>query len=852
MRKLFSLVLAIIPMLVSGQEWLDLLENGSDFQDIRNAANDYFAKNQGKDLPGYKHFKRWEYQVEKRLGPNGEWPEQGHIGKALQDLKNNSTNLRQANFPVWNSKGPSNNLNLAGLGRLNFVKFHPNDTSIIYVGSPSGGLWKSYDDGVTFEVLNDTLPAIGCADLLFDPQNDSVLYLGTGDRVGTSYSTNSDGIWKSTDAGYSWQQTGLTFSVNQNRKIGRMAINSLNPKVMFAAVFGGSGGVYKTSDGGDNWTVVQSGNFNDIRYMPGDTSIIYASGSTYLRSEDGGNNWNQVFIASGIRKFEMAVTPANPSKLLIVGCKSSDSGLDGIYQSLDSGKTFSTIHPSTPNILGYAVDGSSPGGISWYCMAIDISPIDEDLVFVGGVNCWKSTDGGSTFNISSYYINDPISTGVEYAHADCHYLTFSSSGKTVYAGNDGGIYRSQDYGDTWDDISATLVITQSYRLGLGQQSPDFYMMGNQDNGTNLNDQTIGYRRVLGADGMECIIGHTDANNMWGSYQNGVVLRSTNGGGNFSWNIDPGSYVNENSQWVTTFVMDPFQEEVLFVGYSNIYKTTNSGNSWFKVNNTSFPSGGSVSSMDISKWNPDKLLATKGFHIYVSEDGGISWERITGGGITQGITYAKFDNTDFSGNTIYVTYGGYSISNKLYKTTDKGATWINESDGLPNVSTECVMIDDEGGSGGVYVGNEIGVYYKGDTMNSFVPYMNGLPNVIVTEMDIHYASKKITAVTYGRGVWEVDLLITGTESYTKSGGLEMLVWPNPAQGMVNIRMQGSRSDGNISIYDNTGMLISTRDFEQGQLESEISIDLKDWGLTAGLYFIKLKSGDQEISEKLIIN
>lgn len=843
MQKSTIILLSIlfISFQAYSQEWREMIDEGANFYDIQEAANDYFDNLSDARKPGYKQFKRWEYFMEQRVYPSGELPNPGMAFKEHKRYYKNKPALRSSITPVWTSKGPSATPNLEGLGRINFITFHPSNDSLFFVGAPSGGLWKTTDGGGTFVVLNDTMASIGCSDLAIDPSNDSIMYLATGDRDGDD--TYAIGVMKSFDGGYSWDTTGLNWNVNQTRTVNGLIINQLDPNVILAAT---SNGIYKTKDAGAKWVRVQAGNFKDIEYMPGDTSHVYASGAVFFRSRDGGETFNSVTVTGGTNRMEIAVTPANPSNVYIMA-SATNNGARGFYFSSDSGSTWTQRHgTSNPNLLGWAADGSDNSGQGWYDLACAVSPTDPDLVFVGGINMYKSTDGGDTWNINTHWAGQ----SVQKVHADCHQLHYHPNG-TLYTGNDGGIYKTENDGSTWLNLSTTLVITQSYRIGISQHDYGVLLMGNQDNGTNLSDDTWQYRHVVGGDGMECIISHGSPLNMWGCSQNGNIQRSSDGGISFGPST---SGINEGGGWVTPYIQDPWLEDILYSGYNNIWKTTTFGSSWFKVNTSGFPSGGKTAQMAISKWWPDRVLASKSSRLYLSDDGGVTWSRIDNGTPGLTITYVAFDNKDLNGSTIWVTYSGYDLDEKVYKTTDLGVTWTNESEGLPNVPANCVLIDALGNGNGVYVGTDIGVFYKDDTISTFQPYGTGLPNVIVSEMEIQEDAEMIIAGTYGRGIWEIPLLSQGLNSlrtYGKQGDLELLISPNPNNGDFSVEWSGNSNDVSISILDLTGAKVF--EYSGGSLldEKRVSLSPSELNLMPGIYLVRLNSGRNQVAKKVVI-
>ncbi len=833
------------------QKWVDLFYEGANFFEIQKAGREELFNADGSKNPGWKQFSRWEYFMGQRVSPIGELPKAGVNYRAYKQFNNSSnTQLRQSNFPSWNSLGPNTPDGIPGLGRINFVRFHPSDTNTFYVGSPSGGLWRTIDGGGTFTVLNDTIATIGCADLIIHPTNDSILFLGTGDRTNAINAIPSDGVMVSTDQGYSWTKSALSFSQNSNIKIGRMAMNPLNPDLIFVAA---SNGIHRSTDGGFSWNNIQSGRFYDLEYHPTDTSILYGTTTTtFYKSTNGGASFFSVPVTSSTNRLELGVSIADPHQVYVLASNTA-SGLRGIYHSTDTGSSFAQVHPSTPNLLQWSADGSGSGGQGWYDLAIAVSPNDPNEIFVGGINSWKSTNGGTSFVLSSHWTG----SNAFLVHADCHYLAYQPGTNAIFHTNDGGIYKSIDGGSTWTNLSSTLVITESYRIGISQHTYGEFLMGNQDNSTLKNTIQFGFKTSLGGDGMECIISHTDPFHVWASQPNGDLNRALDGGQTGGSYSSMTNGITESGAWVTPYIMDPYIEDVLYAGYNNIWKTTSKGNSWFRANSSGFPGfGGKVNALAVSNWWPDRILAAKGDDIYYSGDGGTNWSQISGGNFPQqNISYIAFDDTDLTGETIWVTFSGYTSNSKAFRTTNLGTNWTNESSGLPNVPANCVVVDRGSISPDVYVGTDIGVFIYNDSIGGFANYSHGLPNAVISELEIHYGEEKMIAGTHGRGMWEIDLLskgISGLESFGKQGPLELFVWPNPSKGQINLAYKSLHGSGELQVLDLSGRKLVHRNLTFTGENQSLRLDLESLGLEKGLYLIQLSAGGRQVSNKVIIN
>lgn len=744
---LATAVIASISKVSPAQNWVEMMEDpNTNFYDIQAAFNQYWAgKDHTEKGKGWKQFKRWEWFMEPRVYPTGERfaPDQAYRNYT-QWLEDQPADRSPSGN--WVSLGPTTvPSNGGGAGRINKIAFDPQNSSIMYCGGPASGLWKSTNGGTSWSLIasSNNWGSMGVTDIAIHPTNSNTIYVATGD--GDASDTYSIGLLRTTDGGNTW--TNLqNWTVNQQRTISRVLINPSNPQIIMTF---GSNGIWRSTNGGTSWTQVSTSSCKDAEFKPGDPNIVYAAGTGFRRSTDGGATWTTVSLPqTGIGRLAIAVTAANPAYVYLLAANNSDSGFRGIMRSTDSGASFTT-RATTPNILGWDNGGDS-GGQGWYDLCIAASPTNAEEVFTGGVNIWRSTNGGTSWTLNSHWYGG---YSKPYVHADIHYLTFSpGSGTTIWSGTDGGVFRTTNNGSAWSDLSSGLNIAQIYRLSVAQQaaSATTNLSGWQDNGTNrLQGGTWSQR--IGGDGMECIISHANTNNMLGSLYYGEISRSTNGGGSFSaWVNSGGSGVNQDGGWVTPYVMSATDQNKVFIGKTQVFRTTNAwaSTTWSQVGNIT--TGGNITALAVAPSNDNYIYAAKGSALWVSTDGATFVNRTpTGGG---SITYIAVSNTNPS--NAWITFSGFGAT-KVMMTTNAGQTWTNYSTGLPSIPANCIVYHN-GSNDALYVGMDIGVYYRDASMSSWQAFSNGLPNTIVNELEIQYSSLKLRAATYGRGLWESDL------------------------------------------------------------------------------------------------
>lgn len=780
----------------SGQEWLEAVSktNPKNFYETQKAFNDYWKDKKPTKGDGYKQFRRWEWYWEQRVDKDGNFPKNDVVIKEWEAYtKSHQAKLTDntASTANWTFMGPSTTPGgYNGLGRVNCIAFHPTDINTFWVGTPSGGIWKTTNFGVSWTTNSDNLPVLGVSDIAVNYSNPNILYIATGDGDGGSLSactnspigdTKSIGILKSIDGGNTWNATGMNWDVTAAKLIRRLIIHPTNPNILLAAT---SDGIYRTSNAGVSWTNQKPGfYFMDIEFKPGEPNYVYSStynpggGAQIFRSTDGGTNWVQITSLSGIMRINLAVTANSPS-LVDALCALPNGGLAGLWYSNNNGTSFTKYYSVNSNCNNNMLHNSFPiiscEGQGSYDLAYQINPNNVNEIWLGGVNTYKTIDGGGTnWTIMNYWQTNQQYPSIPVVHADKHDFAFHPLNPNYFFEcNDGGVYYTSNGGATWNDISNGLQISQIYRIGNSATNSGDVLCGMQDNGTRELYSGSWYE-ATGGDGMECAIDYTNSNIEYASYINGEIYRTLTGSWNnvvtISNNLPGGQ---QTGAWVTPYVIDPNSPQILYAGYSDVYKSMNRGDSWSKMSNN-LAGGATLRSLAIAPNNSQVVYAAKFSEIYKSTNAGSTWSTITSNlptpSQTSSITYIAVSPTD--ANTVYVTLSKYSAGNKVYKTTNGGGSWINYSGTLPNLPVNCIVYENNSNEG-LYVGTDVGVYYTNGTMSDWVYYSTGLPNVVVTELEIQYASGKIRAATYGRGLWESNLFVATYQISTSS---------NPASG-----------------------------------------------------------------------
>ncbi|MCB0755778.1 MAG: T9SS type A sorting domain-containing protein [Flavobacteriales bacterium] len=835
MRKSAIIILSALIASISAhaQNWRDLVNDpNATFQETQEAFYAEFGDEVGEKGSGWKQFKRWEWFMEQRLDEHGNKPNQRLIFEEVKRA-NLQQEFRSGNSD-WQLIGPIDepqNDNGRSIGRISAIAFHPTDTNQMWVGAPSGGIWKSDDNGQSWSPLADDLPNLGVSDIVIHPHHPDTIYMSTGD--GSSGDTYTYGVLKSIDGGQTWDTTGLSFGVSEAKNIRRLLLDTVNPNVLIAA---GTSGIYRTEDAGITWNQVLQGNFCDMEFKPFSHDTVYASrgnfsSNPFFVSYDNGQTWNASTTglnSSAITRMKIAVSPADPDVIYAVTCK-SNSGLEGVYRSNNAGGSWALrTNINTPNLMSGDEYGAEEGGQGWYSMDIALSPENVNHIKVGGINVWESENGGFTFLLDAHWYG----ANGTYIHADQHRLMYHPITHQFYAGNDGGLYRYSYYFPGYESISTEMSITQFYRLSNAQSDPTLLLGGSQDNGT-FRWRDNNWLQVYGGDGMEPMIDPEDSNYMFCATQRGGLHRSSDGGNTFVTNLEPAE-----GAWVTPFMLEPGNAEVVYSpSGSRVYRSDDRGSSWFEVSsNLTTLSSGPLVTFDVSHTNVDQLLAGTRTTLKLTTDLGGTWSEISGGLPNLSMTYVAFDPLEE--NTIWVTFSGYSNGNKVFRSLDAGETWQNMSMNLPNLPVNCIEIE-RSSAGGVYVGTDVGVYYWDRTLTEWEPFMTGLPNVIVNELEIHEDAQMIRAATYGRGMWESNtrnFINVGIQDQPQKEETQVQIWPNPTSDELNIEFEQVGND--INILDAYGRIVLLS--VNPQKKKMLNIDIRT--LATGVYYLRSDAGN----------
>jgi photosystem II stability/assembly factor-like uncharacterized protein len=819
---------------------------------------DHSSKNGQAEKPNDWFFRQRAY-------PSGQINHTAYLSALKQREEMLLTNQERGNRGQWEFAGP---VNIGG--RITDVEMDPTDLSVAYLGAASGGVFKSTDQGVTWFPVFDTAWSLSIGDIALAPSNPDVIYVGTGESNagGGSLAYDGVGVYRSDDAGQTWQYVGL----EESGSIGRIVVSAHNPDVAYVASMGSlfantaERGVYKTTDGGISWENVlfisDSTGAIDLAINPDHPDTIYAAmwerirrpnyrtygGPTcgIYRSYDGGQSWEELTnglptLASQKGRIGIDISVSNPNILYAIYADRTGY-FNGVYKSTDNGDTW--IHTNDGSLSDCFVS------YGWWFGRIKVDPVDPDNVFVIGFDIYRTQNGGNSWSNQSDYS----------VHVDQHAVYIHPlDNNFVLLGNDGGLYRSTNGGTSWT-WNQNIPITQFYTCELDYQYPERLYGGAQDNGTNrtmtgnLNDWTM----IYGGDGFNVLVDPENNNYVYAEYQYGNLARSTNGGSYF-YDATSGISGSDRFNWNSPVVFDPSDPSVLYFGTNRLYRSVDHAASWTAISGDLTDGNGSgnlvyhtITTIGVSPVNPDLVYTgSDDGNVYVTDDGS-TFQSISDGLPKRWVTRVAADPIEE--NIVYVTLSGYrwdEYQPHVFVSNDYGNNWTDISSNLPESPVNDIIISPNDNSV-IFVATDMGVYVTYNQGESWQVLGDNLPNVVVDDLVYHQPTNKLLAATYGRSMYTYDLeQDPQTSVHENKTDMSAVVYPNPFSDKTTISVKGIHHPENIFIYNLTGKLVTV--LQIGANGSAIWNGRNRQGMKVnkGAYFCRIQSGGQFISKKIIL-
>ncbi|MFL5762958.1 MAG: T9SS type A sorting domain-containing protein [Bacteroidia bacterium] len=850
------------------------------FVEMQRQFDEFARTHDLKKTRHWKYYKRWENDMQYKTDGHGELADPAiYIGEAVKAASQKSAVPSSSAFSsaAWSPFGPyflPGNLTgymQNGIGRINCIAFHPTDPNTYFCGVAQGGLWKTTNDGASWTPLTDNLPIERISDIVIDPANTNTMYISVCDFEYIDVALNIDGrkrnthyglgVYKTTDGGLSWNPTGLSFLLTDGDAslIRKVLINPTNSNNLVAC---GVSGMYTSSNAGTTWTKVLDSLCWDLVQDPVNPNTIYAtsgwlagSGRGYAaiyKSTNFGASWTMLptgIPGTGVvQRIKLAIAPSDNNYIYAMTVDDQEGGY-GIYKSTNAGASWTYINPGANLLEGG--DGSSPGGQGTYDLGFTVNRTNKNIVYVGGVNIWASTDGANTF--------DPVSHWTLYygptIHGDIHFIETNPLSGDVFVCSDGGLYKTSTitsqtwaaagsgspWPTNWTTVSDGMNITSFYRLSSSRNATGRLVAGAQDNATFYYDGTS-WNTIFGGDGMDNYLDPVDDMVVIGASQYGNFYVSNDGGV-----TDVGATVNVNSEageWTSPIVADYNNYGTLYAGFTNVNKSTDGGFTWSAL--TPLPSNGindnETCALAVANSNSNVVYAARRIRfefnspsgMYYSNDAGTSWTEVTAG-LPDTLYFTSIDVDQLSASKAYVSLSGFEAGEKVYRTTDAGATWQNISYNLPNIPVNCIKTIP--GYNKVMAATDLGVYMLDETSNTWISQSAGLPNVIVTDIEFNSVLNKAYISTFGRGIWETNLDALAGIKESRSSELGIDLFPTANNGTFTIQLKDSHFASEVlalEIIDVNGKKVFGQNLQGNR---SYSVDTK---LAPGMYFARISN------------
>lgn len=627
-------------------------------------------------------------------------------------------------------------------GQINSVAFNPQNPLKMWAGAPAGGLWVSSDGGASWlPGATDTLGVTGISDIWVSPTDSNTIAIAMGDRdESASYVPQGGAVYLTTDGGVSWTRSG---ELDTNGSIvpvpNYTSARILRSTTTGAYVLATSAGVFTSTNFAANWnTRVMREKTWDMKQRPNDPSTIYAViGGRVYRSSNAGTSFTALttgYPSTVAVRIQLAVAPSNANVVYALYVQ-PDGTFGGLYKSTDQGSTWA-VRSTTPNILAANIDGSGSKGTNNLSLAV--SPVNENILFAGGVNVWRSLDGGSTWQQTSHYQGGAL----PYVAADIHDLRFAPAPREryVYAASGNGIFMSSDTGRSWQNVSAGLQVHQGLSSSWHPKRDSMFLTAGPT-GICRYDRGV-WKKLLDSSCNTVWYHPSDLRFAYAATASGRLLRSSDSASTFKDDMTPAGSVPGGA--IRPYVPNPRNPATVYGLLRDLWKTTNGGSSWTKTSN---PFNATMLSLAVSRGDTNMVyLVTSDTVMHQSTNGGRDWTR-KGKVSLQFPTVPRAVICHPKDPQKVCVIGGRNVS----MTKDGGATWDKYVLNGNLYITSMTWKQDNCGEA-LILGTSNGVWKLSAQYNFGVPEQigSGLPNTPVNDIDL--TSRYLRATTAGRGVY----------------------------------------------------------------------------------------------------
>jgi photosystem II stability/assembly factor-like uncharacterized protein len=647
-------------------------------------------------------------------------------------------------------------------GRVSALATDPTDPNTIYIGAARGGVWKTTDGGVTWASTSDNAASLAIGALAISPSNPQTLYAGTGEgniyyyritdpltSINESY--NGSGILKTVNGGLTWTTQGATQFTGAC--FYKMAFHPTNPNTAFAA---SNFGLFRTIDGGTTWVQVTSGlpaisgtiiAATDVLFDPSTPNTVFTAfwGSGIYKTTNANvanPSWTKLaggLPTSNVSRISIAISPTAPLRLYSFIASAAD-GLNGFYASADGGATWSSIPAAVVQVYGAYTSN----------VAVDIST--PDVVYLSGVSLYKAVNTAGAWSVTDIG---------ETFHPDNHtFASHPTNHLVIYAGSDGGAYKSIDGGTTWDDtFNEGLCITQFEFIDQHPTSDAVIIGGTQDNGSEQFRNSPAFYHSADGDGGSAGIDQTNPDNVIHTYYGASPERSTVGGALTSWS-SIASGITGNPLFYPPMEYDQTNSQNLAFGTDIICLDAAQGAGGWPVKVALPGISGDVSAISYVNSNLIYACTTSGQVFRLAKSGAI-WTANAIHAVPLPAAYWIWDICTLPGdvNTVVVVFAGFGIRHVWrgsVAAAGTSAVWTdisgNGANHVPDIPVNALCVDPKNANT-FYIGSDIGVFRTTDGGINWTQFSDGLPNVAVYDLILHSATRLLRAATHGRGIWE---------------------------------------------------------------------------------------------------
>ncbi len=672
----------------------------------------------------------------------------------------------------WTEIGPKPISGRVYTGRVSAIAPSTKNANLYYVAGADGGVWKTTDGGTNWQPIGDFLPTTATGALCLDPSNDQVLWVGTGEANFAHHSRYGVGIAKTVDGGNNWVVYGE--AAFGGRCISRIRIDPKNRSVLYATSTHAGGflppktaarghpgtngplGVWKSGDGGETWTQLTNGipsnlSATDLVIDPVNPATLYAAygdifGDTrngIYKTTDGGKTWSKQTsgLPSNPGRVSLSIAPSRAQRLyaIFVNRSSASSGgasTLGAYKTDNGGANWSRMSAA----------GNFQASYGWYLSVAVVHPSNPDITFLGGFSLRRSTNGGSSFSTRTP------------PHVDLHALEWDASGRLL-CGNDGGLHRSGNNGDSWTALNQNLGMIQFYAgLSLHPTNATLMYGGFQDNGTCRRTSSTAWTSVSGGDGGCTGIDPTGVYAFCESQGTGNLYRSVNNG-SFR---RSSSGISGRNCFLPPFDIDKRNGTRMVYGTERVFLSTNNGSSWASISgDLTRGTPAAIHGIEIAPSDGNYIyVKTNDGRVQVTENGGGAWNLRRTGVPGWYRTTRPFAVHPTDPKKVYLAVAWFGVDQVLYS-SDAGRTWTALDGDLPDVPVHSIGVDATQGVPPVlFAGTDQGVWRSVDHGGHWEIYGQGVPHVAVVDLRMDVARRRIVFATQGRGAWETALLPRG--------------------------------------------------------------------------------------------